>query len=212
VIGSLLLVTAGASASAEVKLMTRPDGTQYMYNTGGSSRPAPRRQATPATGVDLEAIISEYSRRTRLDPDLVRAVIRAESSFDARAVSRQGAMGLMQLMPATAKAMSVADPFDPEENVRGGTLYLRQMLDAFRGSLELALAAYNAGPEAVRRFAGVPPYRETVDYVEKVMRLYNGDSSYAVRATQSIGRGRQTFVSRDASGRLTLSTSPPGLK
>jgi soluble lytic murein transglycosylase-like protein len=183
-----------------------------MYNTGGSSRPAPRRQATPATGVDLEAIISEYSRRTRLDPDLVRAVIRAESSFDARAVSRQGAMGLMQLMPATAKAMSVADPFDPEENVRGGTLYLRQMLDAFRGSLELALAAYNAGPEAVRRFAGVPPYRETVDYVEKVMRLYNGDSSYAVRATQSIGRGRQTFVSRDASGRLTLSTSPPGLK
>jgi soluble lytic murein transglycosylase len=203
---------AGASAYAEVKLMTRPDGTRYMYNTGRSSRPTPLRQAAPPPGVDLEAIISEYSRQNRLDPDLVRAVIRAESSFNARAVSRQGAMGLMQLMPATAKAMSVADPFDPEENVRGGTLYLRQMLDAFRGSLELALAAYNAGPEAVRRFAGVPPYRETIEYVEKVMRLYNGDSSYAVRATPSIGRGRQTFLGRDAAGRLTLSTTPPGMR
>lgn len=116
----------------------------------------------------------------------------------------------MQLMPATARDLAVYDPFDPIENVRAGTRYLRQMLDAFDGSLELALAAYNAGPEAVRRFGGIPPYPETIDYVEKVMRIYRGDASYVVRASRSVGRGRKTYLTRRADGQLILSTTPPG--
>jgi soluble lytic murein transglycosylase len=210
---SLTMVLVASQALAEVKLVTRPDGTRYMYNTGRKTSfttPPPRPAQT--ADVDLDAVIGRYSREVRLDPDLVKAVIRAESSFDERAVSHQGAMGLMQLMPDTADALAVSDPFDPEQNVRGGTRYLRQMLDAFRGSLELALAAYNAGPEAVHRFGGVPPYRETVDYVERVMRLYRSDPTYAVRASRHLGRGRQTYLSRGADGKLTMSTTPPRVR
>jgi len=209
-IGALLLLLATGPVGGEVKIVVRPDGTRYMYNVGerGRSAPAPPRPAERPE-IDLEAVIGRYSRETRLDADLVRAVILAESAFDERAISRQGAMGLMQLMPETAGDLAVSDPFDPEQNVRAGTRYLRQMLDAFNGSLELALAAYNAGPEAVRRFSGIPPYRETVEYVEKVMRLYREDPTYAVRATRHVGRGRQTFLSRGVDGVLVLSTTPP---
>ena len=208
-----MLISAVAPAAAEVKVITRPDGTRYMYNVGRkASRVTPPRAAAVQSRWDVDSIISRYSRQTRLDSDLVRAVIVAESAFNERAVSSQGAMGLMQLMPETAAALAVSDPFDPEENIRGGTRYLRQMLDAFRGSLELALAAYNAGPEAVRRFGGVPPYRETVEYVEKVMRLYNDDPSYEVRSTSYLGRGRQTYLSRGADGKLILSTTPPVIR
>ena len=197
-------------AVSEVKIVVRPDGSRYMYNVSGS-RPVQRAvtQARPGPELDLEAIIRRYSREARVESKLVTAVIRAESSFDPSAVSRRGAMGLMQLMPGTAEALKVEDPFDPVENIRGGTRYLREMLDAFDGNLELALAAYNAGPEAVRRFDGIPPYRETVDYVEKVMRMYRGDPSYAVRATQSVGRGRRTYLTRDGEGTLVLTTTPP---
>lgn len=218
--GALIAVSLAAAASvsgvlvAEVRLIQRPDGTHYMYNVGGApsrsalSRPGPVRPAV-SQEIDIEDIIARHSRRQRLDPDLVKAVIAAESAFDRRAVSRQGAMGLMQLMPATATTLAVDDPFDVEQNIGGGTRYLRQMLDAFEGSLDLALAAYNAGPEAVRRFNGIPPYTETIGYVEKVMRAYNNDPGYAVRSSARVGRGRQTYLTRDRDGRLVLSTTPP---
>ncbi len=209
-IGAWLLLRVTTPVAGEVKIVVRPDGSTYMYNVGDRRRPAPSENVqAPRREIDLEAVISRYSRETRLDADLVRAVILAESAFDQRAVSRKGAMGLMQLMPETAGALAVSDPFDPEQNVRAGTRYLRQMLDAFSGSLELALAAYNAGPEAVRRFGGIPPYRETVEYVEKVMRLYREDPTYAVRAARHVGRGRQTYLSRGVDGVLVLSTTPP---
>jgi soluble lytic murein transglycosylase-like protein len=116
-----------------------------------------------------ESIIIEHSTRQSLRPELVRAVIQVESGFDPMARSPKGAMGLMQLMPATAKSLGIRRPFDPEENIRGGTTYLRQLLDRYSGDERLALAAYNAGAGSVDKYGGnVPPYRETREYVNKV--------------------------------------------
>ena len=111
------------------------------------------------------------ARRHRIDEALVRAVIEVESRYDAFAVSPRGAMGLMQLMPKTAQRFSVRNAFDPIENIDGGVRYLGELLERYGGRLHLALAAYNAGEEAVDRFGGVPPYRETEHYVGKVLRL-----------------------------------------
>jgi soluble lytic murein transglycosylase-like protein len=114
-------------------------------------------------------LIVQHAQAQNLRPDLVRAVVQVESGYNPRAVSSKGAQGLMQLMPATARQLGVRAPFDPEENIRGGTTYLRQLLDRFDGNEELALAAYNAGPMAVDRYGNnIPPYRETRDYVRKV--------------------------------------------
>lgn len=117
-----------------------------------------------------QPIIDKYSTENKLSPALVKAVIRTESCFDRKAVSRVGARGLMQLMPATATSLGVTDSFDAEQNIRGGTRYLRLMLDRFDQDQKLALAAYNAGPGAVEKYDGIPPYRETIDYVEKVLK------------------------------------------
>ncbi|MDA1184739.1 MAG: lytic transglycosylase domain-containing protein [Acidobacteria bacterium] len=117
----------------------------------------------------FEPLLQEYAARHGLRPGLVRAIIQVESGFDPGATSPKGAMGLMQLMPATALALGVRRPYDPTENIRGGTAYLRQLLDRYDGDEVLALAAYNAGSGTVDRYGGqVPPYRETRDYVRKV--------------------------------------------
>ena len=120
----------------------------------------------------LHAAVAGHAARHALDPDLVRAVIRVESGWNPRAVSRKGAMGLMQLMPATAAEYGVADPFDPDENIRAGVAYLRRLIDRFDGNTELALAAYNAGPGAVEKYhRTVPPYRETRSYVRRIVSV-----------------------------------------
>lgn len=117
----------------------------------------------------FEPLVQEHASRHSLRPDLVRAVIQVESGFNPRATSPKGAMGLMQLMPATARELGVLNAYDPDDNIRGGTAYLRQLLDKYDGSEELALAAYNAGSGAVDRYGRrVPPYQETRDYVRKV--------------------------------------------
>ena len=117
---------------------------------------------------DLASLVKYWSGVYNLDPNMVFAVIRAESNFDPNAVSRAGARGLMQLMPSTAAEMRITNLFDPEQNVAGGTQYLAKMMEMFDDNVELSLAAYNAGPGAVQKHGGIPPYQETRDYVRKV--------------------------------------------
>jgi soluble lytic murein transglycosylase-like protein len=121
----------------------------------------------------LNEVVNAASSRHRLDPDLVNSVIRAESGFNSRAVSPKGAQGLMQLMPRTASRLGVANAFDPQANVEGGTQYLRALLEQYNFDLIKALAAYNAGPQRVARYGGVPPYYETQAYVARIVRDFN---------------------------------------
>jgi soluble lytic murein transglycosylase-like protein len=121
----------------------------------------------------LEAIVNHAARDYAVDKSLVQAVIHAESDFDVNAVSPKGASGLMQLMPETAQRYGVRDIFDPEQNIIGGVRYLRDLLETFGHNVRLAVAAYNAGEQAVLRYGGVPPYPETVQYVNKVMLLHS---------------------------------------
>ena len=123
-------------------------------------------------------LIEEHATRNVVSADLVRAVIQAESAFNPRAVSPKGAMGLMQLMPATAAEHGVLDPFNPAENIRAGVRYLKHLLDSYEGRVELALAAYNAGPGAVKKYGGkVPPYRETQNYVARIQNTGTSTSA-----------------------------------
>lgn len=200
---AVLMVPA---ASADVKIEVQPDGRKVFTNTGsGRARRAPSlgRSLEPSS---IKPLVDDSAERYDVDPKLVHAVIRAESGYNPRAVSSKGARGLMQLMPQTARELGVADSFDPAANIAGGTRYLRSLLDRFQGSLELALAGYNAGPEAVRRFGGIPPFAETRKYVERVLRDYRGDATYVVPQASPVS-GRAVRVSRDAAGRALLTTS-----
>ena len=123
---------------------------------------------------DLRKMVSEVSQEHGVDPKLVDAVVRVESDYDPRAVSRRGAQGLMQLMPETADRLDVGDPFDPEENIRGGVREISRLVDRYAGNLQLALAAYNAGEGAVAKYRGIPPYKETRSYVSRILTLYTG--------------------------------------
>jgi hypothetical protein len=144
-------------------------GKQHRY--GASSTPLPLCRVDDGIVSDpqIKAICQRHGLQ---DYNLVKAVIRAESAFDSSAVSPKGAAGLMQLMPGTARDMGVLDRFDPIQNLDGGVRYLKLMLDRFDNDYELAVAAYNAGPEAVSKYGGVPPYLETRDYVQRVRDYY----------------------------------------
>jgi soluble lytic murein transglycosylase-like protein len=133
---------------------------------------------------DLRSLARAVAERHGLDPELVMAVVGVESGFETRAVSPKGARGLMQLMPGTARELGVVDAFDAEANLDGGSRYLQALLRRYGGDLRRALAAYNAGPGAVARHGGVPPYRETRDYVRKVMRRYGAKAAAPMRGVQ----------------------------
>lgn len=122
---------------------------------------------SPKTEVD--DIIKKYSKENNIDENLIKAVIKAESGFNTQAKSSVGALGLMQLMPSTARGLGVDNPLDPEQNIAGGTKYLKNLINRFDGRLDFALAAYNAGSGAVKKYGGIPPYPETQNYVKKVL-------------------------------------------
>jgi hypothetical protein len=143
------------------------------------------------TSVDLNDVVNSASGRYRLDPDLVNSVIKAESGFNVRAVSPKGAQGLMQLMPGTAAQLGVPNAFDAEANVEGGTKYLRELLERYDFDLVKALAAYNAGPQRVEQFGGVPPYYETRVYVARVVRDFNKKKAAQAKAAQPSAASRK---------------------
>lgn len=166
--------------------------------------PAPIRQAPtapPKPGArDVRQVVSTASNRHQVDADLIASVIRAESNFNTKAVSRKGAQGLMQLMPGTATQLGVADAFEPEANVDAGTRYLRDLLIRYNNDIPKALAAYNAGAHRVQQYRGVPPYRETHAYVARIIRDFNRKK---LAAKDAAGPGRK------GKPRVAKSAKPP---
>ena len=149
---------------------------------------------------EVDAAIEQAAARHQVDPNLVRAIVKVESDFNPHAVSRKGALGLMQLMPSTAKSLKVSDPFDPQQNVDAGVRHLKALLENFSGDLPRTLAAYNAGERAVERSRGVPPYAETRKYVSRITELYGSGSPFA-------RFGAPMKVSRSSEGVLTVTNT-----
>jgi soluble lytic murein transglycosylase-like protein len=180
VLTALLSAVLPAAASAQIYSWREADGSLVLSTTPKAGTAKTFAVANVGSGIrttrapysrrsqEFEPLIAEYSTTHRVRPDLVRAVIQAESAFDPFARSVKGAMGLMQLMPATARELGVTNPYDPAQNIRGGVTYLKSLLDQYSHNEELALAAYNAGPTAVNRYGAVPPYRETRNYIARI--------------------------------------------
>lgn len=203
----------GLAAADGVRVAVGPSGRKVILNEGSSDRTR-RLSATlvAVPDVELEPMIARHSGAQNLDPKLVKALIQVESGYNLRALSNKGAMGLMQLMPATASLLDVRNPYDADDNLRGGTRYLRQMLDRFAGRVELALSAYNAGPGAVERHGGIPPYAETRAYVRRILTLYRGEEAdvSAAASADAVGFRRKAHLVRGPNNRLLLTTSLGG--
>jgi soluble lytic murein transglycosylase len=174
----MLSLLAGVPVSADIYMYRDADGVMHFTNTPSSPeyriyiRSHKPRFYTPVNINKYDRIINEAARRHGVDFSLLKAIIQAESSFNPQAVSKKGARGLMQIMPQNYQALNIKDPFDPHQNIMGGTRYFRTLYDRYDGKLALTLSAYNAGPTVVDRYQRIPPIPETERYVEKVMRFY----------------------------------------
>jgi soluble lytic murein transglycosylase-like protein len=194
------LMRAARSAAAEV--------SQYFghesYQSASAKIVSANSRGAQSSPQDIDAAIDMAAARHNVDPNLVRAVVKVESNFNPNAVSRKGAMGLMQLMPSTARSLKVKNPFDPEQNVDAGVRHLKQLLESYGGDVKLTLAAYNAGSGAVARSAGVPHFAETQNYVRRITSLYYGGLNISSEGSVSRDPVR---VQRDARGVLYISNT-----
>ena len=169
----LILVCTAAASNADIYKFVDENGVTHFTNTprgGGYMKVI--SEHTEQSGADFDPIIRQKCIKYDIEPSIIRALISAESNWDVHAVSDRGAIGLMQLMPATAQDLEIKNPFDPEQNIEGGTRYLRILLDRFNGNMELAVAAYNAGPGAVEKSGGIPSFSETRKFVRNVISSY----------------------------------------
>ena len=189
---------AARSAAAEVNQYLGRESSQ----SANAKIVAANARGTAATPGDIDTAIEQAAARHNVDPNLVRAVIKVESNFNPNAVSRKGAMGLMQLMPSTARQLNVNNPFDPEQNVDAGVRHLKQLLESYGGDIKLTLAAYNAGAGAVARSSGVPHYAETQNYVRRITNLYYSGAGFNSGALRD-----PITVQRDARGVLYISNT-----
>ena len=192
---------AARSAAAEVSQYFSRESTQsanVKILTANSN-------GVTSSPQDIDAAITMAAARHNVDPNLVRAVVKVESNFNPNAVSRKGAMGLMQLMPSTARQLKVQNPFDPEQNVDAGVRQLKHLLESYGGDVKLTLAAYNAGSGAVARSAGVPRYAETQNYVRRITNLYRSGLNIAPQT--AMPSPDPVRVQRDARGVLYISNT-----
>ncbi|MGE5174390.1 MAG: transglycosylase SLT domain-containing protein [Betaproteobacteria bacterium] len=225
-LGTLLFLSPWKSAVADIFQYTDENGVVHFSNVsvGGSKKyrkikePKTNRRATPASytapapsqsesasndsmaGLYADIINSACSRHG-VDPALVHAIVKVESDFNPLALSRKGAMGLMQLMPQTAAELNVQNTFSPHENIDGGVKYLKYLIDRYEGNLTLALAAYNSGETAVKKWGTVPPFPETQNYVQRILKLYNGTGC-------SITRQYTIYVGYGEDGALLFTDDP----
>jgi len=219
----LLVVSFAAESLADIYRYVDENGVVCYTDAPLDKKKAKRiiRTDSPVTdservsyaGNDFHSIVVDKASKYELDPSLVHAVIKTESNGNPRAVSSKGAMGLMQLMPTTANDLEVRNPFDPEENIDGGTKYLKYLIERFNGDLTLALAAYNAGPKRVEKTGSVPQISETKQYVKKVLSLYNGRtvlpvSSGGPRAVASAPRNEPIYKVLTEDGSVLFTNSP----
>ncbi len=219
-----LFVCIPVLAGADIYQYTDQNGVLHFTNVNGGgknqkrvrSEPACRREtaaapkalsASPARSRSTNVpgpyldMINSACNRHGIDPSLVHAIVKVESDFNPYALSQKGAMGLMQLMPQTAVDMNIKNSFNPAENIDGGVKYLRYLIDRYEGNLSLALAAYNSGETAVKRWGTIPPFKETQDYVKRILKIYNGRNGPLVtRYTIYMGYGED--------GALLLTDNP----
>lgn len=198
-----LVTSAAAAAAMQNKGIEKTSASGN--GKGGFTQTLKEKLGAPAY---MEQIFDEASRIYGVSKNLIRAVSKAESSFNPKAVSGAGAMGVMQLMPGTASALGVSDPFDPRQNIMGGTKYLRENLERFDGNVDLALAAYNAGPGSVEKYNGIPPYEETQNYVKRV-KSYMGDETVYMTASATGQSGTGADYDGDLYVKAMMSSYSP---
>ncbi len=176
----ILFLVVTSPVSADIYMKRLSDGTRVFSNCPQGEqwdvyyREKPRRRHTVHRKAHYEQLISDIAASHGMDPEVIKSIVQVESGYNPRALSSKGAMGLMQLMPDTASAMGVSNPWDPAENITAGTRYFSRLLRKYQGDMMKALAAYNAGPTVVDTYGGIPPYQETKEYVKSVLAIING--------------------------------------